>query len=76
MGGDPEALGILNDILNADFAGQLKSWNIPRLREGAPQRDDAFKLFVIIVGRVRPGAAFKSDRLIQRSCRRGFLPCR
>ena len=72
IGSNPEAMRVVDHSPYSDTVRELERRNVARLRERPPQSYRAFKLLIIIVGRVRAGCGLESDRRIEdgvvRSC--------
>ncbi len=62
---DAKPVGVFDHGFDAHFVRQLQRRDITRLRQRPPQRYDAFKFFVVVVRRVRPGGRIKADGLIE-----------
>ena len=65
VGGDAEAVRVVDHGLDADAVGKLERGNVSGLRQRAPQRDRALEFLVVIVRRVRAGSGLKSHGRIE-----------
>ena len=60
-------MGVVDDRFHAQAVGKFEGRNIARIRQGAPQRDQALVTFVVVVRRIGPGSGLERDGRIQNS---------
>src|SRR5580698_3179008 len=63
--GDAESRGVFDDTLDSDFVGEFQCGNVARLRQGAPQSDDALIFLVVVVRSVGTIRGFEADGFIE-----------